>query len=105
MISITTPAPLWATGNPSKHDRQWKPKPDEFALFARAIAARYGSQADQFAILNEPNQPGWLAPQSNKRGFYAPHHYRGWCARPSPRSARRARATRSSSASSPPAAA
>jgi hypothetical protein len=76
MISITTPAPLWATGNPSKHDRQWKPKPGEFALFARAVAARYGSQADQFAIMNEPNQPGWLAPQSNKRGFYAPHHYR-----------------------------
>ena len=43
MISITTPAPLWATANPSKHDRQWKPKPDEFALFARAIAARYGA--------------------------------------------------------------
>ena len=76
MISITTPAPLWATGNPSKHDRQWKPKPAEFALFARAIAARYGPQADQFAIMNEPNQPGWLAPQSTKRGYYAPHHYR-----------------------------
>jgi hypothetical protein len=76
MISITTPAPLWATANPSKHDRQWKPKPAEFALFARAIAARYGPQADQFAILNEPNQPGWLQPQSTKRGYYAPHLYR-----------------------------
>ena len=63
-------------GNPARDDRQWKPKPDEFALFARAIAARYGPEADQFAILNEPNQPGWLQPQSNKRGFYAPHHYR-----------------------------
>ena len=76
MISITTPAPLWATGDPGKHDRQWKPNPDEFALFARAIAARYGPQADQFAILNEPNQPGWLQPQSDRDGFYAPHHYR-----------------------------
>jgi hypothetical protein len=76
MISITTPAPLWATANPSKHDRQWKPKPDEFALFSRAIAARYGPDADQFAILNEPNQPGWLQPQSTKRGYYAPHLYR-----------------------------
>ena len=76
MISITTPAPLWATGNPSKHDRQWKPEPDEFALFAQAIAARYAAQADQLAILNEANQPGWLQPQSDKRGFYAPHHYR-----------------------------
>jgi hypothetical protein len=76
MISITTPAPLWATGDPGRHDRQWKPKPREFALFARAIATRYRHHADQFAILNEPNQPGWLAPQSDKRGVYAPHHYR-----------------------------
>ena len=76
MISITTPAPRWATGDPARDDHQWKPKPDEFALFARAIASRYGPDADQFAILNEPNQPGWLQPQSNRGGFYAPHHYR-----------------------------
>src|SRR5687767_12176889 len=62
MISITTPAPLWATGDPGKHDRQWKPKPGEFAQFARAVASRYGHWADQLAILNEPNQPGWLQP-------------------------------------------
>jgi cellulase (glycosyl hydrolase family 5) len=76
LISITTPAPVWATGDPSRDDRVWKPRPAEFALFARAIASRYGDQADQFAISNEPNQPGWLRPQSDKRGFYAPHHYR-----------------------------
>ena len=76
MISITTPAPRWATGDPARDDRQWKPKPGEFALFSRAIASRYGSQADQFAILNEPNQPGWLQPQTDRRGPYAPHHYR-----------------------------
>ena len=76
LISITTPAPLWATAEPGRHDRQWKPKPDEFALFSRAIATRYGRWADQFAILNEPNQPGWLQPQSDRRGYYAPHHYR-----------------------------
>jgi hypothetical protein len=76
MISITTPAPLWATGDPGKHDRQWKPKPHEFALFARAIASRYGIWADQFAVLNEPNQPGWLQPQTDAHGPFAPHHYR-----------------------------
>ena len=76
MISITTPAPLWATGDPARDDRQWKPKPREFALFSRAIASRYGASADQFAIMNEPNQPGWLQPQTDKRGPYAPHHYR-----------------------------
>ena len=76
LISITTPAPLWASGDPSRGDRVWKPSPAEFALFARAIASRYGSQVDQFAISNEPNQPGWLRPQSDRHGYYAPHHYR-----------------------------
>ena len=76
MISITTPAPLWATGDPSRGDRVWKPKPAEFALFARAVAARYGDRADQYAISNEPNQPGWLRPQSANGAYYAPHHYR-----------------------------
>jgi hypothetical protein len=76
LISITTPAPLWATGDPGRHNRQWKPKAGEFAMFARAVAARYAPLADQFAILNEPNQPGWLMPQSDERGPFAPHHYR-----------------------------
>jgi hypothetical protein len=76
LISITTPAPLWATGDPGKHDRQWKPKPSEFAQFAAAIAKRYGPVADQFAALNEPNQPGWLQPQTDGKGPFAPHHYR-----------------------------
>jgi hypothetical protein len=76
LISITTPAPLWATGDPSREDPVWKPKPAEFALFARAVAERYTLEADQLAVSNEPNQPGWLRPQSNKRGYYAPHHYR-----------------------------
>jgi hypothetical protein len=76
LISITTPAPLWATGDPSREDHQWKPKPAEFALFARAVASRYALEADQFAVSNEPNQPGWLRPQSHKGSYYAPHHYR-----------------------------
>ena len=76
MISITTPAPLWATGDPGRKDRTWKPRPAEFAMFANAVAKRYGHWADQFAVLNEPNQPGWLRPQTDRRGPYAPHHYR-----------------------------
>lgn len=76
LISITTPAPRWATGEPRRKDRTWKPKPREFAMFAGAVAKRYGHLVDQFAVLNEPNQPGWLKPQTDKRGPYAPHHYR-----------------------------
>ena len=76
LISITTPAPLWATADPSRRDHVWKPKPGEFALFAGAVASRYAAEADQIAVSNEPNQPGWLRPQSDKHGYYAPHHYR-----------------------------
>jgi hypothetical protein len=81
MISITTPAPLWATRKSSDRwardrPRVWKPDAGEFALFARAVSQRYAGHADQFAILNEPNQPGWLRPQTDSGGPYAPHHYR-----------------------------
>ena len=76
LISITTPAPRWATGDPRRNDHTWKPKPAEFAQFAQAVATRYERWADQYAILNEPNQPGWLKPQTDRRGPYAPHHYR-----------------------------
>jgi hypothetical protein len=76
LLSITTPAPRWATGDPGRDNRRWKPKPAEFALFARAMATRYAAAVDQYAVLNEPNQPGWLMPQTDKRGPYAPHHYR-----------------------------
>ena len=54
----------------------WKPKPAEFAAFARAVAARYGAVADQFALLNEPNQGAWLQPQSDRSGSVSPHLYR-----------------------------
>ncbi|HYH58487.1 MAG TPA: hypothetical protein VD790_04635 [Thermoleophilaceae bacterium] len=76
LISITTPAPIWATGAPKRDNPVWKPKPGEFAKFANVVAKRYRGQADQFAISNEPNQPGWLMPQTDKGGPYAPHHYR-----------------------------
>lgn len=76
MISITTPAPHWATGRPSAGNPLWKPDPAEFRDFARAVATRYALGADQFAVLNEPNQAGWLQPQSERGSLYAPHHYR-----------------------------
>ena len=37
--------------------------------------ARYGAVADQFAILNEPNQGAWLQPQSLGGKPVAPHLY------------------------------
>lgn len=76
LISISTPMPIWASEQPSKRNAVWKPKPAEFAAFARAVAARYGAVVDQFALLNEPNQGAWLQPQSDRSGSVSPHLYR-----------------------------
>ena len=73
---------------------QFRPKPKLFRQFVHAAGRRYsGSYRDEnqgkrklprvswWAIWNEPNQPGWLTPQSQKkRGVgmiaMAPHLYR-----------------------------
>jgi hypothetical protein len=76
LISISTPIPYWASQAPSKKNSVWKPAPSKFAAFAYAVAARYSVVADQFAILNEPNQGAWLQPQSLGGKPVAPHLYR-----------------------------
>jgi hypothetical protein len=76
LISISTPIPLWASSKPGLGNNVWEPKPAEFAQFARAVALRYRGLADQFALLNEPNQGAWLQPQSAAGKPVAPHLYR-----------------------------
>ena len=76
MISISTPGPFWATASPRRRNGVLRPKPSEFAAFAQAVALRYRFVADQYGILNEPNQGAWLQPQSDRRGPVAPHLYR-----------------------------
>jgi hypothetical protein len=76
LISISTPIPYWASTAPKRKNAVWEPDPAQFAAFAYAVAARYGSIADQFAILNEPNQGAWLQPQSLGGKPVSPHLYR-----------------------------
>lgn len=64
LISISTPIPYWASQAPKRKNAVWMPDPEQFARFSYSVAARYGAYADQFAILNEPNQGAWLQPQS-----------------------------------------
>jgi hypothetical protein len=73
MLSITTPAPRWATSGPGN---VWRPSPAEFGAYASAVATRYAPLVDQYGISNEPNQGGWLQPQSTRGGLASPHHYR-----------------------------
>jgi hypothetical protein len=79
-LTITGPAPVWATARPSAFDRTLRPRPDLFGRFARAVALRYGDRVDRYVVWNEPNVPLWLKPQFACRGRRctpaSPHLYR-----------------------------
>lgn len=94
-FNVTDPGPLWAMpkGAPSaKYADHWLPDSAAFGRFVRAVGWRYdgsylpasGStplpRVSFWSISNEPNQPGWLAPQwrSTPRGpvMEAPALYR-----------------------------
>jgi len=81
MLTITGPGPLWTSRSPRRHNPVYDPNPIEFARFARAVARRYRGTVQRYLIWNEPNQPGWLQPQSScvRRVCtpVAPHLYRG----------------------------
>jgi len=88
--------PRWAHGRTRDraYQRSFRPKPQEFRKFVRAAGRRYGGRyrdenqgrgvlprVSWWAIWNEPNQPGWLTPQGQRRrgvGMIpmAPHLYR-----------------------------
>jgi len=76
MISISTPAPVWASADPKRDNPLWKPRPADFADFSEAVVRRYAPMVDHWGIANEPNQGVWLQPQSDRRGVAAPHLYR-----------------------------
>ncbi len=84
MLTVTGPGPVWTSTSPRRGNPRYKPNPKEFGRFARAVASRYRSDVDRYLIWNEPNQTGWLQPQSDCRGRgsrrrctpVAPHVYR-----------------------------
>jgi hypothetical protein len=80
MLVVTGPGPLWASQVPARHNIRYKPRPDLFGQFARAVALRYGGAVDRYILWNEPNLPLWLQPQNSCPGGrcvpYAPHLYR-----------------------------
>ena len=84
MVTVTGPAPYWATADPKRRSGQYRPNPRDFGQFARAVARRYGHLVNRYLIWNEPNQPGWLMPQRacSGRGRFrtctpvSPHLYR-----------------------------
>ncbi|MDQ3742182.1 MAG: hypothetical protein M3389_14675 [Actinomycetota bacterium] len=80
MITVTGWGPVWGSEFPVKDNPRFKPSPERFAAFARAVATRYGGMVDRYVLWNEPNTTLWFQPQSqcvrDRCSPYAPHHYR-----------------------------
>jgi hypothetical protein len=82
ILSPSTPMPPWASRCRRGKKATCKPRPSDYRAFVTALGRRYsGSYADEnqgggvlprvtrWSLGNEPNQPGWLTPQfERKRG-------------------------------------
>lgn len=71
-FDVTAPGPLWAMRHDSPTARaanHYAPNASEFSRFVKALGTRYSGtygsipRVHAWSIWNEPNQPGWLAPQ------------------------------------------
>jgi hypothetical protein len=94
LLNLTAPGPLWAMarGAPStRYADHWMPSAAAFGQFVAAVGRRYSgtytppgataplARVSYWSIWNEPNQPGWLAPQrQSEGGELAPALYRDY---------------------------
>jgi hypothetical protein len=82
-FDVTFPGPRWTQekANDPANQRTWKPKTREFGRFFQAVAKRFSGsyhdenegkgvlpRVDWWGIGNEPNQGGWLMPQTRRIG-------------------------------------
>ena len=74
-FTITGPAPFWASSQPAREEPMLEPSPSEFRQFATAVGRRYPG-VRMWSIWNEPNQPGWLRPQTRRGVPTSPRLYR-----------------------------
>jgi hypothetical protein len=80
ILSPSTPQPAWASRCKKGKKATCKPSPKAFGAFVTALGRRYsGAYRDEnqgggvlprvsrWSLGNEPNQPGWLTPQYERR--------------------------------------
>ncbi len=93
-FNITAPGPLWAMRRPAPSARlasHYEPSAADFGAFVAAVGRRYSGsyvpagrqggplpRVDYWSIWNEPNQPGWLAPQWRAGAMDSPRLYRSY---------------------------
>lgn len=73
-LTLTGPAPVWATGNQKDTRGIFRPNARYFGEFAKLVAKRFGRKVDQYAVWIEPNWFTWLQPFKENgliyRGLY-----------------------------------
>jgi hypothetical protein len=77
LLTVTSPVPRWATGNPRGRSLLFRPNASAYQAFMTAVGRHYGSVVSLFSIWNEPNHHEFLEPQFNSNGTPAsPSIYR-----------------------------
>ena len=77
LLTVTSPVPRWATGNPRGHSLLFRPNASQYRAFMTAVGRHYGTEVSLFSIWNEPNHHEFLEPQFNSNGTPAsPSVYR-----------------------------
>jgi hypothetical protein len=77
-LSLTGPAPAWATGN--HRLGPYKPNAKLYADFVRATVSHFRGFVDRYSIWNEPNYVGWIAPLSSGPRIYRALYVAGYAA-------------------------
>jgi hypothetical protein len=77
-MSLTGPAPAWATGDGQPGG--FRPDPAAFGRFARAAAEHFRGRVTRYSIWNEPNFSAWLRPLEESPSLYRRLYEAGWAA-------------------------
>src|SRR5436190_3884480 len=77
-MSLTGPAPAWATGDGLKG--VFRPDPAAFGRFSRAAAEHFRGRVRRYSIWNEPNFVRWLRPLDEQAAIYRRLYQAGWAA-------------------------
>jgi hypothetical protein len=77
-LNLTGPAPAFATSN--HRIGPHAPSAKKFGDFARAAAAHFRGRVNRYAIWNEPNYVGWLAPRHKAPMLYRHLYQAGYAA-------------------------
>jgi hypothetical protein len=80
ILSPSTPMPAWASRCKKGKKATCKPDPKAYGAFMTALGRRYSGRypdenqgggvlprVSRWSLLNEPNQPGWLTPQYERK--------------------------------------